>query len=79
MHIELFYLLPLRRTTVCLRDCIYTYIPCILFMYVYTVNGERSAGLNFLAFNPTEVFTEILSRKNFRVALDNHKNCESLA
>ena len=69
----------LRRTTVCLRDCIYMYIPCILFMYVYTVNRERSAGLNFLAFNPTEVFAEILLRKNFRGALDSHKNYESLA
>ena len=28
----------------------------------YTVNGERFAGLNFCGFNPTEVFTEILSR-----------------
>ena len=45
-----------------LSVCMFSVYVYVLVLYIHTVNGERFAGLNIRSFDPTEVFTEMLSR-----------------
>ena len=55
----------------CMSTCSLCSLPVVYCGYLYTVDGERFAGLNFRGFSAIEVFTEI-----FLCCLG-HKQCIS--